>query len=71
MHRLACAVNVESGGSHKLQLLLLEAIRVMREKITASKSAAEAHRAQGDPGGDVEMAYIEHKVVSLLPSALL
>jgi len=28
----------------------------MREKLSALKSAAEALRGQGDPGGDIEMA---------------
>jgi len=48
--------NVESEGAYDPQRLPLEAIRVMREKVSALKVAAEALRAQGDPIGDVEMA---------------
>jgi len=49
-------VNVESEGPYEPQRLPLEAIRVMREKLSALKTAAEALRAQGDPGGDIQMA---------------
>jgi len=53
----ACyVVNVESEGPYEPQRLPLEAIRVMREKISALKSAAEALGAQGDRDGDIEMA---------------
>ncbi|KAI9507811.1 DNA-directed RNA polymerase [Russula earlei] len=48
--------NVESEGPYEPQRLPLEAIRVMREKISALKAAAEALRAQGEPDGDVQMA---------------
>jgi DNA-directed RNA polymerase I and III subunit RPAC1 len=56
MHRLCYVVNVESEGPYEPQRLPLEAIRVMREKISALKSAAEALGAQGDRDGDIEMA---------------
>jgi len=48
--------NVESEGPYEPQRLPLEAIRVMREKISALKAAAEALRAQGDAEGDIQMA---------------
>jgi len=48
--------NVESEGPYEPQRLPLEAIRVMREKISALKSAAEALDAQGDRDGDMAMA---------------
>jgi DNA-directed RNA polymerase I and III subunit RPAC1 len=56
MHRFDFTVNVESEGAYDPQRLPLEAIRVMREKISTLKVAAEALRAQGDPISDVEMA---------------
>ena len=56
MYQPDSLVNVESEGPYEPQRLPLEAIRVMREKISALKSAAEALRAQGDPGGDIQMA---------------
>ena len=56
MHRSDSSVSVESEGPYEPQRLPLEAIRVMREKISALKVAAEALRAQGDPDGDVQMA---------------
>ena len=55
MHRPGSAVNVESEGPYEPQRLPLEAIRVMREKISALKVVAEALRAQGDPDDDVQM----------------
>ncbi|KAI0248389.1 DNA-directed RNA polymerase [Lactifluus subvellereus] len=48
--------NVESEGPYEPQRLPLEAIRVMREKISTLKSAAEALRAQRDSDGDIQMA---------------
>jgi len=48
--------NVESEGPYEPQRLPLEAIRVMREKISALKAAAEALRAQGDAEGDIQKA---------------
>ncbi|KAH9974203.1 DNA-directed RNA polymerase [Russula vinacea] len=48
--------NVESEGPYEPQRLPLEAVRVMREKISVLKSAAEALRALGDPEGDIQMA---------------
>jgi hypothetical protein len=49
----------QSEGPYELQLLPLEATRVMREKISALRGAADqALRAQGGPGGDLKMAYI-------------
>ncbi|KAI0257000.1 DNA-directed RNA polymerase [Lactifluus subvellereus] len=48
--------NIESEGPYEPQRLPLEAIRVMREKISTLKSAAEALRAQRDPDGDIQMA---------------
>ncbi|KAH9044336.1 DNA-directed RNA polymerase [Lactarius pseudohatsudake] len=48
--------NVESEGPYEPPRLPLEAIRVMREKISALKSAAEALRIPGDPEGDIQMA---------------
>ena len=57
MHRRSDAsVSVESEGPYEPQRLPLEAIRVMREKISLLKVAAEGLRAQGDPDGDVQMA---------------
>lgn len=56
MHRSDSSVSVESEGPYEPQRLPLEAIRVMREKISVLKAAAEALRAQGDPDGDVQMA---------------
>ena len=56
MHRSDSSVSVESEGPYEPQRLPLEAIRVMREKISSLKVAAEALRAQGDPDGDVQMA---------------
>lgn len=57
MYQLGSLVNVESEGPYEPQRLPIEAIRVMREKISALKTAAEALRAQGDPGGgDIQMA---------------
>jgi DNA-directed RNA polymerases I and III subunit RPAC1 len=50
------AVNVESEGPYEPQRLPLEAIRVMREKISTLKSAAEALRTQRDSDGDIQMA---------------
>ena len=49
-------VNVESEGPYEPQRLPLEAIRVMRGKISALKTAAEALRAQGDADGGIQMA---------------
>jgi DNA-directed RNA polymerase I and III subunit RPAC1 len=56
MHRSDFSVSVESEGPYEPQRLPLEAIRVMREKISVLKVAAETLRAQGDPDGDVQMA---------------
>jgi DNA-directed RNA polymerases I and III subunit RPAC1 len=50
------AVNFESEGPYELQRLLLEAIRVMREKISRLKSAAEELCVQRDSDGDIQMA---------------
>jgi DNA-directed RNA polymerase I and III subunit RPAC1 len=50
------AVNIKSEGPYKPQRLPLEAVRVMREKISVLKRAAEALRIPGDPGGDIQMA---------------
>jgi DNA-directed RNA polymerases I and III subunit RPAC1 len=50
------AVNVESEGPYEPQRLPLEAIRVMREKISTLKSAAEELRLQRDSDGDIQMA---------------
>ena len=49
-------VNVESEGPYEPQRLLLEAIRVMRGKISTLKAAAEALNAQGDPDGGIQVA---------------
>lgn len=54
--RSDASVSVESEGPYEPQRLPLEAIRVMREKISLLKVAAEGLRAQGDPDGDVQMA---------------
>ncbi|KAN0111584.1 DNA-directed RNA polymerase, insert domain containing protein [Russula decolorans] len=48
--------NVESEGPYEPQRLPLEAIRVMRGKISTLKAAAEALRAQGDPDGGIQVA---------------
>ena len=56
MHRSDSSVSVESEGPYEPQRLPLEAIRVMREKVSVLKVAAEALSAQGDPDGDVQMA---------------
>lgn len=48
--------NIESEGPYKPQRLPLEAVRVMREKISVLKRAAEALRIPGDPDGDIQMA---------------
>ena len=49
-------VNIESEGPYEPQRLPLEAVRVMREKISVLKRAAEALRIPGDPEGDIQMA---------------
>jgi DNA-directed RNA polymerases I and III subunit RPAC1 len=49
-------VNVESEGPYEPQRLPLEAIRVMRGKISALKAAAEALCTQGDLDGGIQVA---------------
>jgi DNA-directed RNA polymerase I and III subunit RPAC1 len=56
MYRPVFLVNVESEGPYEPQRLPLEAIRVMRGKITALKAAAEALRGQGDTDGGIQGA---------------
>jgi DNA-directed RNA polymerases I and III subunit RPAC1 len=56
MYRLVFLVNVESEGPYEPQRLPLEAILVMRGKISTLKAAAEALRAQGDPDGGIQVA---------------
>jgi hypothetical protein len=56
MYRPVFLVNVESEGPYEPQRLPLEAIRVMREKISTLKAAAEALGAQGDPDGGIQVA---------------
>lgn len=53
MYRPRFLVNVESEGPYEPQRLPLEAIRVMRGKISTLKAAAEA---LGDPDGGIQMA---------------
>ena len=53
MYRPVFLVNVESEGPYEPQRLPLEAIRVMRGKISTLKAAAEA---LGDPDGGIQMA---------------
>ncbi|KAI0275302.1 DNA-directed RNA polymerase [Gloeopeniophorella convolvens] len=48
--------NVESEGPYDPQRLPLEAIRVMKDKISTLKAAAEVIRQQRDADGDVQMA---------------
>jgi len=55
-YRPVLSVNIESEGPYEPQRLPLEAIRVMRGKISALKAAAESLRAQGDPDGGIQMA---------------
>ena len=56
VYRSVLLVNVESEGPYEPQRLPLEAIQVMRGKISTLKAAAEALRAHGDPDGDTQMA---------------
>jgi len=56
MYRPVVLVNVESEGPYEPQRLPLEAIRVMRGKISTIKAAAEALCAQGDPDGGMQVA---------------
>ena len=54
------SVNVESEGPYAPEKLLPESIKILRQKISTIRSAAELLIAEieGDPGvpGDVEMA---------------
>ena len=49
-------VNIESEGPYEPQRLPLEAVQVMREKISVLKRATEALRIPGEPEGDIHMA---------------
>jgi DNA-directed RNA polymerases I and III subunit RPAC1 len=56
---MTAAVNIESEGPYRPELLLPEAIKVMRDKISAIKSAAQELLSElsGESGvGDVQMA---------------
>jgi len=48
--------NIDSEGPYEPQRLPLEAVRVMREKISVLKRATEALRIPSEPEGDVHMA---------------
>ena len=56
IYRPVFSVSVESEGPYEPQRLPLEAIRVMRGKISTLKAAAEALRAQGDLDGSIQVA---------------